>query len=428
MKSSSKVAQLLGLVLVLCLAMATPTFAKQKSPPVGATGPTGPIGATGPTGATGATGPAGTEPVLVNENIADGGEGALNNIPAGSSDSHYGSFNTAMGARALYTVTTGNSNTAFGFDTLIYNNNNQNCAFGLQALRSNLGTSNVAIGLNAMGGGPEGNASGDNNTAIGTGALFNNNGGGDNVAIGSQALSGNTTGAQNTATGYQALYNNTTGYNNTATGLLALYSNTTGYQNTAVGFEPLELNTTGANNIAIGIQALSNNTSGGLNIVLGFSAGSNLTTGNLNIDIGNVDSTGGSSSDVAGESNTIRIGHPTAQTATFIAGINGVNASAGQPVFILPSGQLGTGTLALASSSHSSIVPARLNQDVKSMKANIAELKSIISKQEKIIAKQRDEIQSVAAQVKEQQTQIRAVNQRLEQTPLLPMQVDNDRQ
>jgi hypothetical protein len=45
----------------------------------------------------------------------------------------------------------------------------------------------------------------NNNTAEGTGALFNL-----------------TTGSENTATGYRALYSNTTGSQNTATGYLAL--------------------------------------------------------------------------------------------------------------------------------------------------------------------------------------------------------------
>ena len=47
--------------------------------------------------------------------------------------------------------------------------------------------------------------------------------------------------------------------------------------------------------------------------------------------------------------NTIRIGGDMAlgygsQTATFIAGINGVDKSSGSPVFIDANGQLGTGT------------------------------------------------------------------------------------
>src|SRR5207248_6194784 len=73
-------------------------------------------------------------------------------------------------------------------------------------------------------------------------------------------------------------------------------------------------------------------------------AGFNLTTGDNNIDIGNVSFSGGNSTDVAGESNTIRIGNQQLQTAAFIAGINGVDKSSGSPVFVDSNGQLGTGT------------------------------------------------------------------------------------
>jgi len=78
---------------------------------------------------------------------------------------------------------------------------------------------------------------------------------------------------------------------------------------------------------------------------LGFGAGDNLTTGDNNIDISN--------EGVAGESNTIRIGEPTAvhdpftdvalpaHTATFIAGISGV-AVTGATVRVSSNGQLGT--------------------------------------------------------------------------------------
>src|SRR5262249_50835698 len=73
------------------------------------------------------------------------------------------------------------------------------------------------------------------------------------------------------------------------------------------------------------------------NIALGFNAGINLTTGSNNIDIGN--------QGVAGEASTIRIGDQANQTATFIAGINGVDKGSGNPVFIDANGQLGTGTV-----------------------------------------------------------------------------------
>ena len=160
-----------------------------------------------------------------------------------------------------------------------------------------------------------------------------------NTAEGDNALTGLTTGAQNTAIGWGALYSNSTGDANTASGLQALHSNTFGGGNTANGAATLYNNTFGSYNTAIGQGALYN-TTGSSNIALGgLNAGYNLTTGNNNIDIGN--------RGVAGESNTIRIGGDNgagygSQTATFIAGINGVSVTNGNPVVINANGQLGT--------------------------------------------------------------------------------------
>ena len=135
------------------------------------------------------------------------------------------------------------------------------------------------------------------------------------------------------ADGAQALAANTTGYDNTATGFKALGLNTTGFNNTANGYNALGLSTTGGNNTAIGFGALSQNTIGNGNIGLGIYGGVALTTGDNNIDIAN--------NGVAGESNTIRVG--TIHTATYIAGISGVNQGTATAVFInTTTGQLGT--------------------------------------------------------------------------------------
>jgi hypothetical protein len=155
------------------------------------------------------------------------------------------------------------------------------------------------------------------------------------MACGFKALYKNTTGFQNTTNGSGALYNNTTGVQNTANGYQALYSNTTGRNNTANGFDALLNNITGGGNMATGSAALDGNTSGNENIALGVGAGSDLTTGDLNIDIGN--------DGVAGESSTIRIGTGGNQTATFIAGIYGVNEGGTiSAIYINSLGQLGT--------------------------------------------------------------------------------------
>ena len=85
--------------------------------------------------------------------------------------------------------------------------------------------------------------------------------------------------------------------------------------------------------MAAGFQALKNVT-GGNNIGLGGNAGGNIIAGSNNIDIG-----GGGSSD---ESNTIRIGSPGTQTATYIAGVfNNSKVVGGNAMVVNSSGELG---------------------------------------------------------------------------------------
>jgi hypothetical protein len=212
-------------------------------------------------------------------------------------DGGYPGGNTAEGADALLSLTTGVDNTAIGRQALRSNTTpSDNTATGYQALRNN--TSSMS-------------ASGDVNTAFGSQALFSN-----------------TTGDSNNATGYQALFNNTTGVWNEAYGYQALNHNKTGRENTAIG-DSAGFDLTGSHNICIG--------SGG---------GDNLTTGDYNIDIGNFGN--------AGEATTIRIGDLTFQTATFIAGIAGVEeplpeGGAIAAVTINSDGQLGIASPSISS-------------------------------------------------------------------------------
>jgi hypothetical protein len=119
---------------------------------------------------------------------------------------------------------------------------------------------NTALGAAAL----ASNTTGNNNTAIGASALNSNTSGVDNNASGISALSRNTIGNLNTGDGAFALAGNTTGNQNTATGFDALVQNTTGNSNTAGGASALFSNTTGDNNTASGVSAMFGNVSGSL--------------------------------------------------------------------------------------------------------------------------------------------------------------------
>src|SRR5438094_13205 len=227
-----------------------------------------------------------------------------------------------------------NDNTFLGDDALINNTiGYNNTAMGSVAFFSNTtGSDNTATGANAL----YNHTTGDANMAIGSAALFHNSTGNFNTAAGASALFNNTTGFENTATGDGALFNNTTGVTNTATGSEALYANTTGAANTATGVGALQLNTTGNTNTGIGFNALLYNTTGDHTIALGASAGINLATGSHNIDIGH--------HGFRRDDNTIRIGNPGTQTATFIAGISGATVPTGVAVVVDSTGHLGTTT------------------------------------------------------------------------------------
>jgi hypothetical protein len=208
---------------------------------------------------------------------------------------------------------------------------NQNTAEGTDALKSLTSSpfANTAIGFQAL----FSDTTAEFNTAIGSRALQSNTTGCCNAATGSSALVSNTTGAGNTATGVDALFSNTSGGSNTAIGIGVLERNTTGNNNTATGIGALGFNTNGNNNTAEGAGALLNST-GSNNIALGTNAGSSLTTGNNNIDIG--------APGVAGESNTIRIGRVGVHKSAYLRGISGATVASGVTVIVDTNGHLGT--------------------------------------------------------------------------------------
>ena len=188
-------------------------------------------------------------------------------------------------------------------------------------LNNTTGNDNTAVGDGAL----FGNATGNHNTAVGAAALQSNTADGD-TAIGASALAANTTGESNTATGSGALSSNMDGNANTAVGNIALFSNTSGTGNTAVGFGALINNFTGDQNTAVGVRALQFNSTGDANIALGNAAGFQVTTASNVICIG---------ASVSGED---------VSNSCYIGSIFGQISSGGTAVFINADGKLGTTT------------------------------------------------------------------------------------
>lgn len=199
--------------------------------------------------------------------------------------------NIFWGLRAGEYNTTGFSNIAIGPDALKSNNVLSNLvAIGDSALFNNTigdasnvnyGTFNTAIGSKSL----YSNTTGFKNTATGYQSLYSNTTGWANAAYGNQALIYNTSGAQNTALGDHALYLNSTGGYNTAAGYGALYSNNGG-ANAAFGYGALAYNSSGGSNTAVGVDALKLTTGASYNTAVGFQAGQNNNLGWNNTFVG----------------------------------------------------------------------------------------------------------------------------------------------
>ena len=250
----------------------------------------------------------------------------------GNANNASGATNVGLGYHVLFANSTGQSNAGLGYSALSSNTTGSgNVAVGWATLAGNTtGTYNVALGYHSL----KGNTIGSNNIASGCQALYYNTSGSGNIASGYNALQNNTLGNYNLALGIFALSSNKTGDYNIASGYGALYSNVEGSYNLAHGLNALYFNTTGYYNTASGYNALKNNTTGNGNTALGYSAGQNITTGNNNLTLSNTGQ--------ASDNGVTRIGTTGKQVATFVAGINGVNISAGVAVYIDKSGQLGT--------------------------------------------------------------------------------------
>jgi len=192
------------------------------------------------------------------------------------------STNTAVGASALATNSTGASNVAVGYQAGYTNGGSSEGTFvGNQAGYTNGGSYNTAVGSQAL----KLNTTGAQHTAVGRATLAANTTGTESTAVGYAALNANTTGNYNTALGNLALVSNTTASGNGALGYFSLYSNTTGASNTALGYASLANNTTASNNTAVGYQSLYTNATGSDLTALGYQAGK-VSTGAGNTFVG----------------------------------------------------------------------------------------------------------------------------------------------
>jgi hypothetical protein len=221
-------------------------------------------------------------------------------------DGCYPGLTTAEGCFALFSLATGQGNTALGHDALFSDTEGS----------WNTGVGAVALALN----------DGDFNTAVGVAGLLLNTTGHHNTAVGAAALVYNDSGNSNNAVGAFALFHNIDGFENNAFGYSALFENIHASGNTAVGDLALEKNDSSGsalanNNVAVGAGTLHNNVDGSENTAVGTGAGPNVVTGSNNTYVG--DFVGTLSAD---ESNTIRIGdlsngNGAGSLACFIGGI-----------------------------------------------------------------------------------------------------------
>ncbi|MGI6374309.1 MAG: beta strand repeat-containing protein [Patescibacteria group bacterium] len=191
--------------------------------------------------------------------------------------------------------------------------------FTMRGSSSDHGSYNVAVGANTL----SSLTSGRKNVAVGNQALESNTEGQLNTGVGHLALQVNTTGYNNQAFGYGALFRNATGSTNVAIGGLALGNNISGSGNSALGHGAVSENKTGSSNTGVGAYSLLYQVSGSGNVGVGTNAGSKLadditkrTTGNYGVYIG-----ANTKSLANGASNEIVIGYNAigngSSTATF---------------------------------------------------------------------------------------------------------------
>jgi hypothetical protein len=170
-----------------------------------------------------------------------------------------GSNNVAIGINALSAVTTTSLNVAVGACAMDAASGSQNTAVGASALRVVVGSSNVALGTNAG----RAATAGSNNTFVGSASGCGIVGGGSNTVLGANALAASSTGVANTVIGTNAM---AFGAGSTC--------------NTVVGFEAGRL-LAGASNTLLGRCSGSAITTGACNTIVGPFSGSTTLSNNV---------------------------------------------------------------------------------------------------------------------------------------------------
>ena len=232
---------------------------------------------------------------------AGSGENARLGVAAGLIAEDAADGLVAIGDSAAAATTTGQKNTAVGFESLKTNVvGDNNTAIGYQALEASAASDgtgdNTAVGCNAaelLAGGADnvfiGSGAGATTTAVVSAVVIGKDAGGavmttdanGSVLIGKSAGDLLTSGASNTAIGYEALKTCSTGDNNTAVGWQALEiaNSADGVGgNTAVGKDAGALLAAGFENVFIGNRAGNTTTAAHNTVVIGSGAGTGIMT------------------------------------------------------------------------------------------------------------------------------------------------------
>ena len=237
------------------------------------------------------------------------------NIALGDNSSYFlgdGNFNIGIGSRSNYRTTTGNNNIGFG-QRATHNNTtgSNNIGIGYYALYGNENSPyssasyNIGIGAKTLYSVTTGNV----NIGIGVSSLERNTTGRTNIALGDGAMNYNVTGSYNFAAGETALRGVTStsanGWYNIGIGLSTMQQINQGNNNIAFGTYTLQGVANGSYNIALGFEASQQNYATDT-IAIGRGSQKFGGSGNNNIGIGaNSLHTVG----IANGSNNIAIGH-----------------------------------------------------------------------------------------------------------------------